>query len=191
MTVFIVHPVNDDLTQAKKFGEFRYINERYVYGDELEEQRAVYMAAYVKLSDLEEGIAATCPDKDWVTPETHRHNMMTAAYHFGPNDDYLLIAGDHLQLLHFTFMLAARYQFFRVLRYDRKISDYIPVRLDYRLADRHQSVLQSSNIGDRPDAQAGSQESHVTRKFRARQGVLDESGLATPDRTHRGPEWGK
>jgi hypothetical protein len=133
MTVFVVHPIRqDDISGARKWGELRFINAGYVYGDMLENRVAV--------------------GAQYQMPEQFVHNLDAAALEFR-DSDCVLIAGDHLQLLYFTGLIARRYAEFGVLRYDKKISDYIPVRLHMGLARHGGPVLPLSNIGDRSDAQ--------------------------------------
>jgi hypothetical protein len=130
MTVFAVHEVLDDLSAAHKFGEIRYVNRYYIHGDE-----------------LERGLLS--PDSgDWTIPNGYRVNMERAVAEFNPEADYLLIAGDHLQLLALAAMLTARHSTFMVLRYDRKIKDYIPVRLHSGLATIGGRVVGLSHIGE-------------------------------------------
>lgn len=135
MTVFVVNEVNDDLSAALKFGEIRYINKFYVHGDELEQDM---------FTGHEEG---GTPDLN--IPLSHRLNMLRVPQVFNPADDYLLIAGDHLQLLAMSAMLAVAFGSFMVLRYDRKIQDYIPVRLHSGLVPGSPRVLGSAHIGDK------------------------------------------
>jgi len=130
MTVFVVHPVRDDISQALRFGELRYVTKGYVYGDELDN-------TYEESPNI----------GDWCLPADDRQALYAAAAGFNPSVDYLLIAGDHLQLVAFVAMLAARGSF-RVLRFDRKISDYIPVLISYHLVPTPRPVLPSTNIGD-------------------------------------------
>jgi hypothetical protein len=117
MTVWVAHPLrikngNMDMTSAEKFGKLEYINRRYVYGDELRE--------------FVDPVHDTSSN---VIPVQFERNLLDAAFKFDPKGDYLLIAGDHLQLLSLVAMLAQRHGSFSVLRYDRNIDDYVPVRL--------------------------------------------------------------
>jgi len=105
--VFVVHPTpKNDLSPAENFGELHYINHRYIYGDEMSE-------------------AGTIPS----TPNT---NLVEAVRRFRPDIDYLLIAGDHLQVVIASAYLARAYQRFQVLRYDRQLAGYLPVWVDAR-----------------------------------------------------------
>lgn len=130
MTVFVVNHVSDDISKAVAFGALRYINSKYVFGDELEKSVPPF-------SD------------DWALPPDHLSNMEQAAGEFNPDEDFLLIVGDHLQLLAFTAILFTRFNTAMVLRYDRKIQDYIPVRLNSGIAPGTRPVLSSNHIGDR------------------------------------------
>lgn len=129
MTVFVVHPVRDDISKALRFGSFAFITGGYVYGDLLE---------------LDPG-ESWSTIQDWRLPASFRDSLRHAAIHaFNPAADYLLIAGDHLQLLAFTAYLSCNYESFMVLRYDRKLDDYIPVRLYSDLAKTTPPVLSST-----------------------------------------------
>lgn len=102
--VYAVHKVREDLSQAENFGELIYINRRYVFGDEIEQ----------------------------TLPRTFLQRLAHAAAQFRPADDFLLIAGDHLQLMVMCSMLSGLHRQFRVLRYDRIAKGYFPVLLDAR-----------------------------------------------------------
>ncbi len=129
MTVFIVHELDnkalrDNLEPARKFGEFRYVNRYYIHGDELEVSS--YIIPHAALIDIPEFVEHR---RDYTIPMLYYTNMRLAAEAFDPAVDFLLIVGDHLQIIALSAILAARYESFMVLRYDRKISDYVPVRL--------------------------------------------------------------
>lgn len=131
MTVFAVHELQPrlraSLDPAKKFGEIRYVNQFYIHGDELER---------------------TSDEKNRI-PRGYLKNMERCVAEFDPRHDYLLIAGDHLQLLALTAMLIHKRGFLDVLRYDRNIQDYIPVRLYSGLVPPRGGVLVSgTHIGD-------------------------------------------
>jgi hypothetical protein len=105
MTVWAVNKSNEhDVSGALQFGDIRYVNHRYVYGDEIDNERM---------------------------PQDVIKTIWTAACEFRPDRDYILITGDHLQLL--QFVKAVEYctdgAEIRVLRYDKKAAGYIPVRL--------------------------------------------------------------
>jgi len=91
-----------DLTPAENFGELVFINSRYVYGDE-----------------MEEGI-----------PKQFRDRLVEAVRKFRPEDDFMLITGDHLQVVTLAALLARAHKRFRVLRYDRQLRGYLPVLID-------------------------------------------------------------
>lgn len=101
--IYMVHPTkHDDITPALRFGEPRYVNTGYLYPDEIE------------VEDL---------------PPKVTQNMEACADAFRPEQDFLVILGDHLQLIAFSAMLAVRHPWFRVLRYDRIESAYWPIRV--------------------------------------------------------------
>ena len=133
MTVWVVHPVRDDVSKALRFGNLAFITGGYVYGDL-----------------LEEGFSPNYDGPDYTLPRSFRDSLRHVAVHsFAPATDYLLIAGDHLQLLALTAYLSVIYPSFMVLRYDRKLDDYIPVRLHSGLVPTPLLVLSSvSDIGD-------------------------------------------
>lgn len=104
--VFAVHTViQQDLTPAETFGKLVYINRRYVYTDEISD----------------DGL-----------PREHMNHLIEAVRSFRPDRDYLLIAGDHLQIVAMSALLARAYKQFRVLRFDREIGGYVPVLIDAR-----------------------------------------------------------
>ena len=110
MTVWCVHPIKGDLRPAEAYGKIRYVNTRYIYPDDLEE--------------------AEYDQKTYFPPQAVEKLYVQAAQQFQPNTDYLLIAGDHLQLLMFTGELCAMWSKFKVLRYDRQEQGYIAVELN-------------------------------------------------------------
>ncbi len=152
MTVYVVHPVRDNIAPALRFGDFKFITGGYVYGDLLEPHG----------------------QNDWVLPSTFQGSFEYVAHQFQPDADYLLVVGDHLQLLAFTMMLGQLHSSFMVLRYDRKLDDYIPVRLHSHLsrhseakADlvRHPApVLQRTDIGETNNGQDGSKIERLNRE---------------------------
>lgn len=126
MTVWAVHETKDSISPARKFGDIVYINQFYIHGDELERN-----------------------DDHNLIPTGYRVNMERAINAFAPRCDYLLISGDHLQLLAMTGLLAGRFEWFDVLRWDRQLREYIPVRLHSGLVPPRGSVLVSgTHIGD-------------------------------------------
>lgn len=107
MTVWVVHPVKDDLSAAHQYGEIRYITDGYVHADELDGDRL---------------------------PASVMEKISTALWAFDSNTDYFLIAGDHLQLVQVAAALADyTYGSFRVLRYDRQANGYFPVTIVTRV----------------------------------------------------------
>ena len=142
MTVWVVHPVRDDISGALRFGDFKFITGGYVYGDLLE-----------STDDLAEtGLAGSSSPWNYL-PRSFQDALEFAARRFHPDTDYLLIVGDHLQFAALTMMLGQLHRSFMVLRYDRKLDDYIPVLLRSNLVRSPQSVLPSANIGETNDAQ--------------------------------------
>ena len=106
MTVYVVNINKDDLGPAQRYGELKFINMRYVYPDELER------------TPLGDGI-----------PAEFVQNMRAHLAQFNPLTDYLLICGDHLQLVAFAAMLGEAFKQFRVLRWDRQANGYVPVMI--------------------------------------------------------------
>lgn len=107
MTVWVVHPINDksvDISGASVYGGFKFINSRYVYIDELSDQGDI--------------------------PDTVTDRMLKAVEEFEYEFDFLLIAGDHLQLMAMSAYLAERWGRFKVLRYDRQARGYASVTID-------------------------------------------------------------
>lgn len=102
MSVYLVNSVNDDTTPALQFGDIKHIGYRYVYGDEINDERM---------------------------PMVVEEQIKKFADEFDPERDYLLIAGDHLQLVAFAAALGAKYGKFRVLRWDRRAVGYLPVQI--------------------------------------------------------------
>jgi hypothetical protein len=99
MTVFAVNMTHDDTTPALQYGDIRYINVRYVYGDEIENKRL---------------------------PAVNMEALAQAADEFNPMKDFVLLVGDWLQLAQFLYMLGARHPGVCVLRWDKKAEGYIP-----------------------------------------------------------------
>lgn len=105
MSVFAVHPLNDkDITPALVYGDLVYVNHRYVYGDELDD------AGHI--------------------PPAFTDKMWRAAEKFDPDKDFLLIAGDHLQLVALSSYITYHCPYFRVLRFDRHAGGYISVLIE-------------------------------------------------------------
>lgn len=104
MTVLVAHELSDkvDISSALTYGDVKYVNHRYIYADELDGDRP---------------------------PRGFKENVDLAADGFQPKKDYLLIAGDHLQLVMISAALSERYTGFYVLRYEREAKGYIPVMI--------------------------------------------------------------
>lgn len=103
MTIYAVHPLGKtDVSSALVYGDVEYVNHRYIFADEIAEGKP--------------------PAGFWKNIHGHLGE-------FNPNLDYLLIAGDHLQLLMITAWLAKRYDEFRVLRFDREAGGYVAVTI--------------------------------------------------------------
>lgn len=102
MTVYLVNPTTDDTSAACQYGEIVVVNKRYVYGDEVE---------------------------DGHIPPDHMSALGWAALAFNPKRDYLLLCGDHLQVVVLSAMLARLHGSFRVLRWDRIAKGYFVVKM--------------------------------------------------------------
>lgn len=109
MRVFLMHPVANDVSGAKEYGEFCYVTSDYVFPDQIENEQL--------------------PTSVYVL-------MQEAADRFNPDTDYLAIVGDHLQLVAFSALLMQRHDRFRVLRWDRGAQGYLPVWIFGFDADR-------------------------------------------------------
>jgi hypothetical protein len=114
VTVFVLHPVKDDLTPALHFGRLKFLHTGYLFPDQLDN------AADASGSPR---FFTYAPPADW------RAKMEAHAAAFDPRCDYLLMVGDHLQLLAFTALLAVRHPWFTALRYSRESNGYLPVRI--------------------------------------------------------------
>jgi hypothetical protein len=101
--VYVPHPVKNDISAAKLWGSLVFINKGYVYPDAID--------------DITDSIASEVFD-----------NLAKAANSFTPSD-YLLIAGDHLQIVQFSALLGARFPSFWALRYLPHVSAYMSVRI--------------------------------------------------------------
>lgn len=98
-TVWSINPTDDDLSSIANIGEVRYVNSRYIYGDEISDDREL--------------------------PHNFVRHIREAAQKFNPQLDYLLINGDHLQLVALSAELGEMYGAFQVLRWDRRERVYI------------------------------------------------------------------
>lgn len=104
MTVYVVHELSakTDISSAAVYGDIHYINHRYIYADELKNDRP---------------------------PKGFDDNIRRTAEGFVPRKDYLLIAGDHLQLVMLASALTEMHDGFYVLRYEREAKGYVPVMI--------------------------------------------------------------
>jgi hypothetical protein len=108
MTVYVVNRNRDDLSDAERYGEIKFINLSYVYPDEMQDNGEL--------------------------PQAVMDNIQRCADDFHIARDYLVIVGDHVQLLAMTAALAQRCAWFRVLRYDRQEKAYFPVVIRGRIS---------------------------------------------------------
>lgn len=134
MTILVVHPIRqEDTSPARKWGEFKYINDRYTYGDEL----------WPILT------AAVDSAPQWTLPPVVSSRIAAAAKAYDPDRDYVLIGGDHLQLMFLVVQITHYHGQLKVLRFDKKIADYIPVRFGRPVDTSPASVVGSdTDIGD-------------------------------------------
>lgn len=102
MTVLAAHKVDLDISAASEFGRIVYAADRYVYGDEL--------------------------GSDGELPVNVEQKLLCAAQRFKPEHDYLLLVGDHVQFTILSAMIARMHGTFRILRFDRHVKGYIPIR---------------------------------------------------------------
>jgi len=113
----MVHPDKKlDLSQAEIYGDIEFINSRYVYADELDDN-----------NNMPAGVIKA---------------ILKAVDSFDYDQDYLLIAGDHLQLIAMSAMLQERWGFFRVLRYDREAKGYVSVNIGVEPHGQFDSLAQ-------------------------------------------------
>lgn len=104
MTVYAAHELSakTDVSSAAMYGDIRYVNHRYIFADEIKADR---------------------PPKGF---EDNIHKTMEG---FIPRKDYLLIAGDHLQIVMLVNALTEMHPGFYVLRYEREAKGYIPIMI--------------------------------------------------------------
>lgn len=105
MTVFLVCPLSTpdtDLSPTEQFGNLETINTRFVYGDEIVDEKL---------------------------PQGFVYNLEHAANRFKPREDYVLIGGDHVQFAFLVAVLAAQHGEVRILRWDRMARGYVPITL--------------------------------------------------------------
>jgi hypothetical protein len=101
--VWVMHPARIDLSTAGRFGSFEYVNDHYVYADQIR--------------------------PDGSLPAEQQKNMEEAAADFNPVTDFLLIAGDHLQIVAFAALLGKRWGTFKVLRYSNSSQSYFEAKI--------------------------------------------------------------
>lgn len=104
-TVWIVHPLTLDLLPAQRWGQIRFINSGYL--------EASFLAEHGKL------------------PKDPAERILGAATEFDKLTDYVLFAGDHVQLMQFCFFLAEQGKEFQMLRWDRESEGYYPVKMQF------------------------------------------------------------
>lgn len=104
--VYAAHPFRNDrinVKDAERFGVIKYVNEAFVYTDDL---------------DIEHRIPQLMNDRLW-----------DAVTQFNYEQDYLLIAGDYLQIVVIAGMLGSVMPYFYALRWDQGAKRYIPVKV--------------------------------------------------------------
>ena len=105
-TVWCVHPVGINISAACRWGRIHYVNEQYVYEDELQSTGGALPSQVIE-------------------------RLNCAANEFDPAHDYMLIAGDHLQIVQFVLLLAEKRKAPRVLRWDRQSDGYYSAQLSF------------------------------------------------------------
>lgn len=101
--VYLVCPLSTpdvDMKPVEAFGKLEIINSRFIYSDEIVNEQL---------------------------PREFIAKLDEAATEFNLNQDYLLLGGDHVQLVYFAAMLGARGCQFKILRWDRHARGYTPV----------------------------------------------------------------
>lgn len=102
-TVWVVHPINGtDISAASIWGEVRFINNRYVYPDELGSDNSI--------------------------PADFMARLEAAANDFREGDS-LVMVGDHVQFTILVYKLALLRKSFSLLRFDRHVNSYVPVKI--------------------------------------------------------------
>lgn len=101
--VWLVHPTQDNLTSISDLGEIRAVNNRYIFVDEIQ--------------------------NDQLLPSSFVFAMRQCVRQFRPDLDYLVLSGDHLQLVALAAELGRTYGSFRVLRWDRIARGYVVARV--------------------------------------------------------------
>lgn len=100
--VWVMHPVKQDLIKAERYGSLRYINSYFTCMDDL--VRGMLMPSMLE-------------------------RMNCAANELDPDRDWVLLVGDHAQLMQFVFFLGEKRKQPRLLRWDRRAFAYYPVQL--------------------------------------------------------------
>lgn len=108
MTVYIPHPIAALMAGVHQYGRIESINYRYVYPDDI---------------------------KDQSMPYGFMQHIYRAVKDFDPQQDYLLLAGDVLQVAVLVAELLDVHGAIRVLRYDRVGDGYFPVWIGDRKDD--------------------------------------------------------
>ena len=103
-TVWVVHPVSLDLGSARNWGTLRYVNDDFTYPDEVTNM----------------GLPAAVAER-----------LVGAAREFSELFDYLLLVGDHLQLMQLGLLLAEQHKSYYVLRWDRIAQGYYQVKMNF------------------------------------------------------------
>lgn len=102
MSVFVPTRIKEDLTQVGEYGLVQYVCQYYVHADELDGE---------------------------TLPEDVRVRIEATARVFRPDQDYMLLAGDHLLIAALSVALFRYHQWFRILRWDRQAKGYYVVRI--------------------------------------------------------------
>lgn len=99
--VWVPHRVKEDLRAAEALGSLVFINQRYVYTDEITETQTL--------------------------PRSFHWHMTQAAELFLPSRDYLMLVGDYSQQAQMVSLLTRRNVSFRALRWDREAAGYATI----------------------------------------------------------------
>lgn len=102
--VWVMHPAKIDISSAGRYGRFEYVTDHYVYADQIR--------------------------PDGSLPPDAQAALAEAAADFDPATDYLLIAGDHLQLIAMAALLGRRYGTFKVLRFSNTSQSYFEAKIE-------------------------------------------------------------
>lgn len=115
-TVWLVHPVKHDMTAVKNYApKIRHVNRRFVYTDEIYGDRV---------------------------PMSFRTHLHEAADEFRPDTDYVMLAGDPVQLVLFVAILLKRHGRISTLRWDRLVEGYVRIDIgNYDLVRRSDSMV--------------------------------------------------